>query len=588
MIHIDDLIRQRLNGEEEERAGAWLHMRDLLDKTMPTNPVRAARWNWRKTALSVAAIAGICALGIGSYEMYSSYRGPGGNGSSAEATTTGGGSTALAEAQPANPGTEAQPGEPAAPATATEADNTAPNTTAPIATGNNSPVATTATNTPASPKANGRANRSRRSGNQQAVTTTGNATPVLASNSATTVNTSAANSTPNNNVQQPLDNTTSSAPNNTSPAPGNLNQKNNTGSNPTAGDPTPANNRMNKVPGRDPQADAETRTIPTLQENRKLSVDARTGTAQVESTINQGPDIQVPVDRPIASTTQPVPPVVPQAFIGPVEDTEPTGNYAMIPASGGGGNTASGGHKGQGKAKFNMFGWVDQLIESVSQYQFGKVGVNTGVVVGGNTSVGKYNLYGFQGGFFADVIFHEKWSLRAEARYTHRFNKITNVYSDNFISYTPSGSMYSKETNEHYFKYSTVSGVEMPIMLQYNYNNFFVLGGVNLSYFFHTQTEEISRKTAIGMVSQIEESRVPLTVNDFSARFGGGYAVGVGYRINMVTLDARMTHNVWDNTKTQGAQQISRDIFFKPNFQFNVSYRFGKDKRSNELTPGGN
>ncbi|MBS1688897.1 MAG: hypothetical protein JSS96_09250, partial [Bacteroidetes bacterium] len=37
MINIDDLFKQRFNREEEERPGAWLRMRDLLDDKMPIN-----------------------------------------------------------------------------------------------------------------------------------------------------------------------------------------------------------------------------------------------------------------------------------------------------------------------------------------------------------------------------------------------------------------------------------------------------------------------------------------------------------------------------------------------------------------------
>jgi len=75
---------------------------------------------------------------------------------------------------------------------------------------------------------------------------------------------------------------------------------------------------------------------------------------------------------------------------------------------------------------------------------------------------------------------------------------------------------------------------------------------------------------------------------DFNSRFGMGYVAGIGYQVApMVQLDLRVGQTVWDNAKTPGAQKVSRDIYYKPNFQISASWRFGKDKRSNSLMPGG-
>lgn len=56
LIHIDDLVRQRLVGaEEEERPGAWLRMRELLDKELPLKPAPAA-YDWRRLLAAAALI----------------------------------------------------------------------------------------------------------------------------------------------------------------------------------------------------------------------------------------------------------------------------------------------------------------------------------------------------------------------------------------------------------------------------------------------------------------------------------------------------------------------------------------------------
>ena len=64
MISVDDLVRQRLSGgEERERAGAWLQMRELLDKEMPQSPGGMLYW---RRALSAAALAAPERLRVGS------------------------------------------------------------------------------------------------------------------------------------------------------------------------------------------------------------------------------------------------------------------------------------------------------------------------------------------------------------------------------------------------------------------------------------------------------------------------------------------------------------------------------------------
>lgn len=67
-INIDDLVRQRLGGgEEKERAGAWLQMRELLDKEMPQR--RGGFIYWRRIFSAIAGLLLIASASIGSY-MY--------------------------------------------------------------------------------------------------------------------------------------------------------------------------------------------------------------------------------------------------------------------------------------------------------------------------------------------------------------------------------------------------------------------------------------------------------------------------------------------------------------------------------------
>lgn len=73
-IRIDDLVRQHLEGaEEQERAGAWLKMRDLLDEEMPRKK-RVGIIYWKRIFGLVAATSLIGTMAVGSYELSSVYR----------------------------------------------------------------------------------------------------------------------------------------------------------------------------------------------------------------------------------------------------------------------------------------------------------------------------------------------------------------------------------------------------------------------------------------------------------------------------------------------------------------------------------
>ncbi len=71
-VNIDDLVRQRLGGvEEKQRAGAWLQMRDLLDKEMPQDKF-AGMIFWQKSLTFVGLLLLATAIGLGSYELSAS------------------------------------------------------------------------------------------------------------------------------------------------------------------------------------------------------------------------------------------------------------------------------------------------------------------------------------------------------------------------------------------------------------------------------------------------------------------------------------------------------------------------------------
>jgi hypothetical protein len=67
MINIDDLVRQRLGGgEEKELPGAWLRMRELLDKEEERKP---AAFIWRRHVGVLAALILASSLSLGGYKL---------------------------------------------------------------------------------------------------------------------------------------------------------------------------------------------------------------------------------------------------------------------------------------------------------------------------------------------------------------------------------------------------------------------------------------------------------------------------------------------------------------------------------------
>jgi|GEM_PF-1615510 len=88
MISIDELMKRRLEGgEEQDRSGAWLQMKDLLDKEIPRDKPVGLLF-WRRLFTYTGALLLLCALSLGGYEISSSVRDlKGGNGIAATNNT---------------------------------------------------------------------------------------------------------------------------------------------------------------------------------------------------------------------------------------------------------------------------------------------------------------------------------------------------------------------------------------------------------------------------------------------------------------------------------------------------------------------
>jgi len=103
LVNIDDLVRQRLSGNEErEPSGAWLRMSELLDKEMPRRP---AAFMWRRMFGVVAGLLLIASITVGGYEL-SAFKNLNGNNNIAAITPAANERSANTTTKNNNPGNE--------------------------------------------------------------------------------------------------------------------------------------------------------------------------------------------------------------------------------------------------------------------------------------------------------------------------------------------------------------------------------------------------------------------------------------------------------------------------------------------------
>lgn len=231
------------------------------------------------------------------------------------------------------------------------------------------------------------------------------------------------------------------------------------------------------------------------------------------------------------------------------------------------------------------------------EYNLGHVKIYPGVIGGVNaTFFGPTSGAGFHFGFTGEFVFDDRWSMMAEFKYMQRFS--SGVLNNNYTSYnaldsTPSAngtSYYLQQNNtQHYFNYSTLHSLELPISMRYKAGNFYIYAGANLVYNFSITPEEISHTVTTPMPNteipngvnwrSLYKTTPVYTINDFSSRFGMGYLFGLSYEFTpSVMVDFRATQTLWDNANTEGAKQISSTLYKSPSMQLSIIYRLNHKK----------
>jgi hypothetical protein len=618
MISIDNLVRQRLAGGEEERpAAGWMQMRNLLDEKMPTS---APGTNWRRVFGIGAALLLLSGLTVGGYEMLSANRG---TGNGANNNTMAVNTTATGNAVSSN--TTRNNNSSSNTVSNNNSSNNSNNNSAAtgIAAGNNNNNASdnssnnnsnSNTNSNATAATSGaavghnhtsakQAEANKPSGNDN----NGNAvahnatkpqntnTPVQSGtrNAANTNNSSAASQVPNNATAHANGNSSnvfngSSANNNTQPAqpvaankPAQPQASNNTIGRKDSMTVVQVHEKVVKQTPPVYPAKFEHDTVGIDKaytvSNQQVAVNNNTGnntpaqnkTAQKGNSNNGGTQKTaannsnnklLAANTPAKANTPSTP--VPQsaAPATPSKDASLAAN-----------------------AKKKRNGWsmesLDQMLQDV-KYNIGRVEFYPGLIGGINSTFFPGNaMGGFHIGVTGDFVINKQWSLFAELKYFNRFNN-GDVIRDHYTTYTPSANGYTKDSIVNFFNFSTLQSLELPITVRYNIRKFTLFAGGNLSYNFAVNASTLTNPSTSTVAEPGNSTNPSLALSDFGARLGLGYLFGAAYKVAPgMTVDLRMTNNFWDNAKGNGAHIISNQLYRSPSVQLSFGYRLGADEK---------
>jgi hypothetical protein len=642
MIHIDDLVRQRLRGgEEPERPGAWMNMRELLDKEMPV----ATGTNWRRIIGYFTAALLLTTASVGGYHLYNTHiSGPamvaGGGGSHITGSNTGSPNTSVSAPTGLNAAAEASQ--------STSNNNTTPsstttdkNTDTKAASSNYvaSNVHKPATGTTSDNGVSARSADKQNTLQPAPARSTATSTHGVASTAYATPGTASTDPAQTNNRMYASATTRARR---VKPEPTEL-SANTTGSIPTASGsaagpaitakPSPASVKYQAVE----QLELVHRRVYDAGTDRTYyRIDTVPMGRFLRETVIAKPEEIAAVETPakpdnsssVATTTKAKPattgktttPAIamkssePKAIAGAKENLT-NASSPVVPAASMssktteesvGSSVSSLGVKAVKSKSFQLWNAekFEMAVEKVKN-KLASIDMYPGIMAGINASMFTPNaLGGAQLGLTSLFALNDWWSVMVELKYIHRFNTGSSVRDDykNVISGSTSQTTinnepyttytWSDQTVKHNFNYEVVRTWEMPLMLRYSAGQFYTQGGVNLVYSPAIAAREVTSFLTDTAHHQEHRPGGPHTpekfvlndgptvkLTDFGSRFGTGFVLSGGYMFSpAVYVDARITGTVWDNSKTTGAKQISRDLLRTPSIQLSVGYRFNAKK----------
>ncbi len=605
MIHIDDLVRQRLNGEEQERPGAWLNMRDLLDQKMPVTSSNPGG-HWRRIFGLGLGVAVLATLSIGGYQMANSFRDDAG----AEVVKNNGSGLLVeskAERYPDQTETNLNTAGTRGISTNVETDRDA--VSAKTQDKNSNVRITPPTQTAG------------------VHTNTGNFSDGVTDRSAKRIQQAEAVAFEKPSDKKELNNT---------PSVKDQNQNLAIASERDAGSVDHPATKI--VPRKDLSAIAAEKSKNAVQEQAPLASVAdlkREGIDGIPGLRNNDiPSMKetkpVEADIPgIAHHTEekpaPVNPMVPpkdtieklnvvqryivdpftlssrvvfdtvatnkiavdNTYISKVIDSEVKNDASAMTKA----DAADESHtmmplsslkvKSTRTNKWNTRSF-DEVMRDM-KFNLSQTRFYTGVSAGGNSYMfGANSFSGFQIGLFGLFTFGENLSAMAELKYMHRFNGGATLKDNYFDIREISGQGFVQGEVEHFFKFSALQSIEMPLAIRYALGRLNVFAGMNIAYNFGINPEEVMNKPGQEEYFEVTtpnwtDTKPRISYRDFGSRVSLGGLAGISYELTpSVQLDLRATRNVWDNSFGIGAAQVSRELYRSPSFQFSLFYRFSQ------------
>lgn len=574
MINIDDLVRQRLSGgEEEERAGAWLRMQELLDKEQPVRG--AVYFSWKRIFSYAAGLVLLAVAGVAGYKATQSQ--------------------ADADIASVNKYDRANN----AMLSGTVANNTAGNTTS-SSTSDKNYVAANSHNDNArrlikdntSSKQSGMVASTGKDASTIAISKAGHNTTINKKTTFYTVksNTVTNNPTPENKpgnsnaivttpVAKAVDNNVQVNEN----KPGTAIANNNFAAT--------KRNKTQQLPVEvtNPRYRKQIKTIDSI-EVITTKESSRKGLRKVD-TIAQGMVateklVDVPAEVAAAPATNKAPRVIlPSATL--MERNSPEVINASV-------SFDSKAEKKQSKNAYNPRRF-EEMVQNM-KVDFGKVSFHPGLVAGISSSVGAYNMMGVQLGLVGIMNISDRWGMFAELKGVYRFGNGKSLIN-NYNSIDPNGPTYlgnntysyGWDSVAHSFNISSSTSIELPIAVKYSANKLSGFAGVNSVYNFAVKVDEYSQKYSRSYVTKSTSAQeltqqwgdnTIIGYDAFKARFMLGYVVGAGYQVSPnMGVDLRMTQPFFEsNAGTKSSAVVSKQLYRAPSFQLNFTYKFSNNK----------
>lgn len=568
MIHIDDLVRNKLMGAEEETpSGAWLNMRDLLDQKMPIQPVSNGR-NWRRMFGLISGLVLLTTATIGGYKVVVHQQ--------AEQSTT-----------------NDQQAETYVPGASQQIVLTA-STIKTVAASNKFSSEARSSSQHQSPQFRAKklvALNISSASNSEA--TTENQSSVLGNKEANTdskfsisnakesklVGSNSVGQTPSGGIkaEHPFikpksPETTVASVSKASNATANNNQKQSFNSG------TKNTNLTTSLPSNQLSKD----TFEQMQIVQRYIINPITRTSRiVMDTISFS---KMAVDKhalcSIAENKEDNTNVLTRIFASRQElmAEEMKTDAALVKAGIGGNIVALSNLKTKSR---HTKAWDARSFNDVMRdfsFNLTHMKFKPGLLLGYNNLMVDGSLFnGFHFGLSGQLCWDDQWSFMTELKYYHRINN-NYTFDDSYV--TPAGPNLQKKV-QHFFKFSAIQSIELPAAVRYSFNRFDVFGGANFNYMFGLNPEEVTyefQPEPIG--SNYNQSEPTVFTSSFQNRFCIGGMLGISYAISpSLQLDLRATKNLWDNTSGDASQRISQAIFNGSSFQISVGYKLsGKEK----------